>query len=194
MQIVLSELGFELSAELQPRETPPWQEWPNRMALHTVGSVQLLNCTRGQATTISVLQDFAAKHENLILLLQEPWCDRHGNPPSLPGFDIFTPSSTKPKCVTHTTATGFNWHHSLYRPGLFLGNHDHYTTQPKNIHPLQLLLPRTGRATGYNASNPQATKRLPTYGRPQHTPPMVAGTPSTVCPYLPCKLYDCKLA
>jgi len=105
MQIVLSELGFELSAELQLRETPPWREWLNRMALHAVGSVQLLNCARGQATTISVLQDFAAKHENLILLLQEPWCDRHGNPPSLPGFDIFTPSSTKPKCVTYIRHT-----------------------------------------------------------------------------------------
>jgi len=105
MQIVLSELGFELSAELQARETPPCQEWPNRMALHTVRSVQLLNCARGQATTISVLQDFAAKHENLILLLQEPWCDRHGNPPSLPGFDIFTPSSSKAKCVTYIRQT-----------------------------------------------------------------------------------------
>jgi len=105
MQTVLSELGFELSAELQPRETPPWREWLNRMALHTVGSMQLLNCARGQATTISVLQDFAAKHENLILLLQDPWCDRHGNPPSLPGFDIFTHSSTKPKCVTYIPQT-----------------------------------------------------------------------------------------
>ena len=75
------------------------------MALHTVRSVQLLNCARGQATTISVLQDFAAKHENLILLLQEPWCDRHGNPPSLPGFDIFTPSSSKAKCVTYIRQT-----------------------------------------------------------------------------------------
>jgi len=75
------------------------------MALHTVRSVQLLNCTRDQATTISVPQDFAAKHENLIFLLQDPWCDRHGNPPSLPGFDIFTPSSTKPKCVTYIRQT-----------------------------------------------------------------------------------------
>jgi ribonuclease HI len=71
------------------------------MALHTVGSVQLLNCARGQATTISVLQDFAKKPENLICLLQEPWCDRHGNPPSLPGFDIFTPSPIKPRCATY---------------------------------------------------------------------------------------------
>jgi hypothetical protein len=105
IQIVRSELSCELSAELQPRETPPWRKWPNRMALHTVGSVQLLNCARGQATTISVIQDFAQKHENLILLLQEPWCDRHGNPPSLPGFDTFTPSSMKPKCVTYVRHT-----------------------------------------------------------------------------------------
>jgi len=71
------------------------------MALCAVGSVQLLNCARGQAMTISALQDFSQKPENLICLLQEPWVDRHGNPPSLPGFDIFTPSPTKPRYVTY---------------------------------------------------------------------------------------------
>jgi hypothetical protein len=75
------------------------------MALHAVGSVQLLNCARGHATTISALQDFARKPENLICLLQEPWCDRHGNPPSLPGFDIFAPSPMKPRCVTYVRHT-----------------------------------------------------------------------------------------
>jgi hypothetical protein len=73
--------------------------------LASVGHVQLLNCARGQATTISALQDFARKTENLICLLQEPWCDRHGNPPSLPGFDIFTPSPIKPRCVTYIRRT-----------------------------------------------------------------------------------------
>jgi len=71
----------------------------------SVGSVQLLNYVRGQATTISAFQDFDRKPENLICLLQEPWCDRHGNPPSLPGFDIFTPSPVKPKCVTYVHHT-----------------------------------------------------------------------------------------
>src|SRR3978361_1298739 len=73
--------------------------------LASVGHVQLLNCARGQATTISALQDFARKTENIICLLQEPWCDRHGNPPSLPGFDIFTPSPIKPRCVTYVRRT-----------------------------------------------------------------------------------------
>jgi len=71
----------------------------------SVGSVQLLNCAQGQAMTISALQHFAWKSENLICLLQEPWCDRHRNPPSLPGFDTFTPSPTKPKCVTYVCHT-----------------------------------------------------------------------------------------
>jgi len=71
----------------------------------SVGSVQLLNCARGQATTISALQDFARKPKNIICLLQEPWCDRHGKPPSLPGFDTFTPSPVKPKCVTYIRHT-----------------------------------------------------------------------------------------
>ena len=73
--------------------------------LATVGHVQLLNCARGQATTISALQDFARKTENLICLLQEPWYDRHGNPPSLPGFDTFTPSPIKPRCATYVRRT-----------------------------------------------------------------------------------------
>ena len=75
------------------------------MALHAVGSVQLLNCARGQATTISVLQDFAKKPENLICLVQEPWWDRHGYPPSLPGFDTFAPSLIKPRRVTYICRT-----------------------------------------------------------------------------------------
>jgi len=70
-----------------------------------VGYGQLLNCARGQATTISALQEFAQKHENLILLLQEPWLDRHGHPPSLPGFDTFCPIPIKPKCVTYVRRT-----------------------------------------------------------------------------------------
>lgn len=54
---------------------------------------------------ISVLQDFARKPENLICLLQEPWCNRHGKPPSLPGFNAFTPTPTKPKCVMYVRHT-----------------------------------------------------------------------------------------
>jgi len=73
--------------------------------LASVGSVQLLNCARGQATTISALQDFARKTENVICLIQEPWCDRNGNPPSMPGFDTFTPTPTKPRCVTYVRHT-----------------------------------------------------------------------------------------
>jgi hypothetical protein len=71
----------------------------------SVGSVQLLNCARGQATTISALQDFARHNENFILLLQEPWIDRHGHPPTLPGFDVFTPTPKKPRCVTYVRHT-----------------------------------------------------------------------------------------
>jgi len=88
--------------------------------LASVGSVQLLNCARGQATTISALQDFTKKPENLICLLQEPWYDRHGHPPILPGFDSFTPTPIKPKCVTYvrrisglTATTTFTAHDSF---------------------------------------------------------------------------------
>src|SRR3978361_18403 len=76
------------------------------MALPTsVGSVQMLNCARGQATTISALQEFARKTENIVCLLQEQWVDRHGNPPSLPNFDLFTPVPTQPKCAIYVRRT-----------------------------------------------------------------------------------------
>ena len=71
----------------------------------SVGPVQLLNCARGQETTISALQEFSKKSENLICLLQEPWYDRHGNPPSLPNFDLFTPVPIQPKCATYVRCT-----------------------------------------------------------------------------------------
>ena len=73
--------------------------------LASIGSVQLLNCAQGQATTISALQDFTWKNENLICLLQEPWIDRHGHPPTLPDFDTFSPTPLKPKSVRYVHRT-----------------------------------------------------------------------------------------
>ena len=40
-----------------------------------------------------------------ICLLQEPWCDRHGKPPTIPNFDLFTPTPNKPKCATYIRRT-----------------------------------------------------------------------------------------
>ena len=71
------------------------------MLSHTIGSVQPLNYARGQATTISALQEFARKPENVNCLLQEAWCDRHRNPPTMPNFDRFTPTPTRPRCATY---------------------------------------------------------------------------------------------
>ena len=68
---VLSGLTFAKLPK-QTRMQPPWEtpqkwEWPYRMALlASVGSMQLLNCAQGQATTISALQDFTRKTENVI--------------------------------------------------------------------------------------------------------------------------------
>jgi len=119
----------------------------------SVRSVQLLNCARGQATTISALQDFARKPENLICLLQEPWCDRHGNPPSLPGFDAFTPSPIKPRCVTYVRRTpGLTATTAFTSQDSFLGttittSHDRKTFtlfnfySPGRAEPLATILP-----------------------------------------------------
>jgi len=73
--------------------------------LASVQSIQLLNCTSGQAITISALQDFARKNQNLICLLREPWIDRNSHPATLPDFDTFYPTPLKPKCVTYVCRT-----------------------------------------------------------------------------------------
>src|SRR3978361_592565 len=120
--------------------------------LASVGHVQLLNCARGQATTISALQDFARKTENLICLLQEPWCDRHGNPPSLPGFNTFTPSPLKPRCVTYirhtsslTAATTFTAEDSFLGTTITMPNRKTFTIfnfySPGRPEPLAAILP-----------------------------------------------------
>jgi len=149
----------------------------------SVGSVQLLNCARGQATTISALQDFAQKPENLICLLQEPWCDRHGNPPSLPGFDTFTPSPTKPKCVTfirHTSGLSATTVFSTQDP--FLGttitsshNQKSFTLfnfySPGRAEPLAAILPTLKLPNDYllmgdlNAHHPWWQGPLPSTAR-----------------------------
>ena len=120
--------------------------------LASVRHVQLLNCARGQATTISALQDFARHNENLILLLQEPWIDRHGNSPSLPSFDTFTPMPRKPRCATYVRHTpGLTATITFTATNLFLGTtittpHDQEFTllnfySPGRAEPLAAILP-----------------------------------------------------
>ena len=60
-----------------------------------------LNCARGEASTYAVLS-FVTQHPRYsILLLQEPWFNSNMEPPPLRGFDMFTPSPSKPKCATY---------------------------------------------------------------------------------------------
>ena len=72
------------------------------MAGHvTTVSVQLLNCARGEGSTISALTFFAGRPSCMVLLLQEPHLDRHHLPPVHPAFDMHCPVPCKPKCVTY---------------------------------------------------------------------------------------------
>ena len=125
------------------------------MPPHTVGSVQLLNCARGHMTTISTLRDFARKTENLICLIQEPWCDRHGNPPLLPNFNLFLTTPTKPRCATYvrqlprlSTTTTFTAQDSFLGTTITLQQEQHTTSftifnlySPGRPEPLAALLP-----------------------------------------------------
>jgi len=161
--------------------------------LASVGYVQLLNCTRGQATTISALQDFAWHNENLILLLQEPWIDRHGNRPSLSGFDTFTPSPRKPRCATYVRHTpGLTATHLYSHP--LVPRHYNYHSPRSRIHARKFLLPSTCRAAGSNPSDHPPTGQLHIDGRSQCTPPVVAGTPPADSLCLTRMSGNCRLA
>ena len=117
--------------------------------------MQLLNCVRGHATTISTFRDFARKTENLICLTQEPWCDRHGNPPLLPNFNLFLPTPTKPRCATYvrqlpglSATTTFTAQDSFLGTTITLQQEQHTTSftifnlySPRRPEPLAALLP-----------------------------------------------------
>src|SRR5258705_4553833 len=125
------------------------------MPPNIVGSVQLLNCVKGQATTISALDNFSRKQENLICLFQEPWCDRHGNPPTHPDFNTFTPIPYRPKCVTYvrrtqglTATTTFTSQDSFLGTSITCTHGPHHRTftifnlySPGRAEPLASILP-----------------------------------------------------
>ena len=60
-----------------------------------------LNCPRGESSTYAVLSFVSRKSKYQILLLQEPWLNSNKEPPTLNGFEIFTPVPTNPKCATY---------------------------------------------------------------------------------------------
>jgi len=125
------------------------------MPSHAVGSVQVLNCARSHATTISTLRDFARKTANLICLIQEPWYDRHGNPPLLPNFNLFLPTPTKLRCTTYirqlpglSATTTFTAQDSFLGTTITLQQEQHTTSctifnlySPGRPEPLAALLP-----------------------------------------------------
>jgi hypothetical protein len=63
--------------------------------------VQLLNCTKGHATTISALFAFASNPISLVILLQEPAIEHKKLPPSHPDFHLLTPVPEQPHCATY---------------------------------------------------------------------------------------------
>jgi ribonuclease HI len=60
-----------------------------------------LNCAKGHATTIDIIQKSAQDNQCFALLLQEPWVEKDNTPPQHPLFNSYFPSN-KPKCVIYT--------------------------------------------------------------------------------------------
>ena len=60
-----------------------------------------LNCARGESTTYAVLSFVTQNPKYDLLLLQEPWLNSNMEPPSMRGFQMFTPVPTNTKCVTY---------------------------------------------------------------------------------------------
>jgi hypothetical protein len=74
-------------------------------ALHTphrTAYLRLLNCAKKKLATESIIQQATADTKCLALLLQEP-CNEadRGFPPDTRGYDLFSPTPLRPKCVTY---------------------------------------------------------------------------------------------
>jgi hypothetical protein len=63
--------------------------------------IQLLNCAKGKDTTIINIRTFSQQLDCIIFILQEPWLEREGQPPTHPDFDLYTPTPIKPLCATY---------------------------------------------------------------------------------------------
>jgi hypothetical protein len=66
----------------------------------TVG-IQLLNCAKGKDTTIINIRSFSHQLDCIIFILQEPWLERGGQPPTHPDFDLYTLTPVKPLWATY---------------------------------------------------------------------------------------------
>jgi hypothetical protein len=60
----------------------------------------MLNCIKAMTTTTTI-EKFARDPDCYIFLLQEPWNEKNGQPPTYLNFDIFTPTINNPKCATY---------------------------------------------------------------------------------------------
>jgi hypothetical protein len=63
--------------------------------------IQLLNCAKGKDTTIINIRTFSQQLDCIIFILQEPWLEREGQPPTHPDFDLYTPTPIKPLYATY---------------------------------------------------------------------------------------------
>jgi len=164
--------------------------------LASLRDVQLLNCARGQATTISALQDFARNTENYLFtprtVDQQTWSSTHTTK-----FRYILPNTPQAQmcnvCSSHTRSHRY---HNIYGSGFFPGNYHYLNSEFKNyhLHLVQLLLPRPGRATCQTPPHNSSSERMYPNGGSQCTPCMVARPSPSDCTHINSKPQSCRMA
>lgn len=71
--------------------------------IHSTGiaKVQQLNCAKGKAWTLSVIDTADQSTDIPILLLQDPWLASDGRPPHAINYDLLVPTCDAPRCATY---------------------------------------------------------------------------------------------
>src|SRR5258706_2252770 len=97
----MSQTHHPPTATTNPRASPRRTQMnPHPPQLGTA-QAQQLNCAKGKASTLSVLHSLESSNDIVFLMLQEPWIDDDGSPPSARGFTIHTPLPVNARCVTY---------------------------------------------------------------------------------------------
>src|SRR6266566_51566 len=84
-----------------PRASPRRTQMNLHPPLPGTAQAQQLNCAKGKASTLSVLHSLESSNDIVFLMLQEPWIDDDGSPPSVRGFTLHTPVPINPRCATY---------------------------------------------------------------------------------------------
>lgn len=69
--------------------------------LTSIDKAQQLNCTTGNASTLSAVEQADFSSDVLNLLLEDPWLTNSREPPSAVNYHLLTPPGITPRCATY---------------------------------------------------------------------------------------------